>query len=105
MANPTPGKWQQSGNIIYSENGVICELSEIRKGTTINHQPIDIGSPDWDEAMANGRIIIAAPELLAALKAIIETCNVRIDDPRCKYFDAARAAIAKAEGGRTVQLT
>lgn len=98
MANPTPGKWQQSGNIIYSENGVICELSEIRKGTTINHQPIDIGSPDWDEAMANGKIIIAAPELLAACKMALATLDIHgLEDG-----DTAarlRVAIAKAEGG------
>jgi len=38
----------------------------------------------------------AVPDLLEALRRIVETCNVRIDDPRCDHFDAARAAIAKA---------
>ena len=37
-------------------------------------------------------------ELLEAAKGIIESTGVRIDDPRIKHFDAARAAIAKAEG-------
>jgi len=35
--------------------------------------------------------------LRATLKNIIDTCNVRIDDPRCKYFDAARAALKDEE--------
>lgn len=39
-------------------------------------------------------------ELLAALKSLLSVVNVRIDDPRTQQFDAARAAIAKAEGAR-----
>ena len=37
-------------------------------------------------------------EMLAALKSLLSVVNVRIDDPRTQHFDAARAAIAKAEG-------
>jgi len=42
---------------------------------------------------ANARLCSAAPDLLAALKAV-----VRIADRKTVEFDAARAAIAKAEG-------
>jgi len=38
-------------------------------------------------------LIAAAPELLAALKAVVAIADRRTDE-----FDAARAAIAKAEG-------
>lgn len=66
----TPGDWQQSGNIIYSQdNGVICQLSEIREGDFIQHRPVKISSPDWDEAMANGQLIKAAPDLLRLYEA------------------------------------
>jgi hypothetical protein len=37
-------------------------------------------------------------ELMAALKDLLSVASVRIDDPRIAKFDAARAAIAKAEG-------
>ena len=45
------------------------------------------------EAIANGRLIAAAPELLEALKGV-----VRVADRATQEFDAARAAIAKATG-------
>ena len=51
------------------------------------------------DVAANARLVAASPELLAALKAIMngQLCgDVDLDAPR---FEAARAAIAKAEGG------
>ena len=49
-----------------------------------------------DEANANARLISAAPDLLAALQELVLAPNkVRPE----KYWDAARAAIAKATGG------
>ena len=53
---------------------------------------------DWDEASANLRLISAAPELLAALKAVLSVANMRIDDACIGVFDDARKAIAKATG-------
>ena len=46
-------------------------------------------------------LIAAAPDLLVALQALLAEVNVRIDDPRCATFDAARAAIAKATASPT----
>jgi hypothetical protein len=56
------------------------------------------GAPESeDERCANARLIAAAPDLLAALKAIVNRAD---DSPMCwPEFDAARAAIARAEGG------
>ena len=42
---------------------------------------------------ADAHLIEAAPELLAALKVVVAIADRRTDE-----FDAARAAIAKAEG-------
>lgn len=49
---------------------------------------------DWEEMQeANGRLVSAAPELLAALQGVL-----RVADRQTDEFYAARAAIAKATG-------
>jgi len=50
------------------------------------------------EESANARLIAAAPELLAALKEIAELTSKRQLPLTVQINDAARAAIAKAEG-------
>jgi hypothetical protein len=52
---------------------------------------LPVGVRDIGEA--NAALISAAPDLLAALKEV-----VRISDRKHDAWDAARAAIAKAEG-------
>ena len=47
---------------------------------------------------ANARLLVAAPDLMEALQGILGVIAVRIDDPRIKQFDAARAARTKATG-------
>lgn len=61
---------------------------------------IDFGVAEAYGAEANARLIAAAPQLLEALKALVSTLypGFRLDDPRHVIFDAAKAAIAKAEG-------
>jgi hypothetical protein len=49
-----------------------------------------------DEREANARLISAAPELLAALQAV-----VAISDRKHDAWDEAKAAIAKATGGQS----
>lgn len=89
----TPGPWRYcktNGSPTHGEHVIAGAkpgyLAEVR----------DCGSGDVG---ANARLIAAAPELLAALQAIVSSCGVRIDDPRVLHFDAAYAAIAKATGG------
>ena len=55
---------------------------------------IDDRLPNAIELAANARLIAAAPDLLAALIGV-----VKVADRATVEFDAARAAIAKAEGG------
>lgn len=63
----------------------ICRVSPL---TTID---------DQDEA--NASLIAAAPELLAALEGLISIGKRDLSNPKYDgYFEAARAAIAKAEG-------
>lgn len=51
------------------------------------------GSAANPDVMDDANLIAAAPELLEALKGV-----VRVADRNTVEFDAARAAIAKAEG-------
>jgi hypothetical protein len=47
-----------------------------------------------ERAEADARLIAAAPEMLEALKGLLD----RFYAPACPEWDAVRAAIAKAEG-------
>jgi hypothetical protein len=55
-------------------------------------------------ARANASVIAAAPDMLAALKGLLAqnlalAHEIKSSDPLwCKWWDQARAAIAKAEG-------
>ena len=80
----TKGPWDVLDRAILSENlntygnWIVCEM------------------PDRDnirEDMENARLISAAPDLLAALKGLVED-----DLFSCEYFDMAKRAIARAEG-------
>jgi len=56
------------------------------------------------EAIANARLMAASPELLAALRGMLEYfCEAGIDDySDTETVQAARAAIARATGDQTV---
>jgi hypothetical protein len=64
--------------------------------------------PDWEDGLAettaNARLMAAAPELLEALKGMIEYfVDCSIDDySDTETMQAARAAIAKATGDQTI---
>jgi hypothetical protein len=51
-----------------------------------------------DEALANARLIAAAPDLVAALKAVVDELPVpaRASNTRVRVYEAAKAALAKA---------
>ena len=103
----TPGPWQiewnaaQSGEGHYiTDSNDMGELSRI--AAVLFHDDAD------GETRANARLLAAAPELLAACKSMIEWDD-REHDHAVDFsarmalcdaaFNAARAAIAKAEGG------
>lgn len=78
----TKGPWRASGEHVFSVSG---RLTVTRA---------DYGTES--ERLANAQLIAAAPEMLAALEDLVNS----FEKHRPKtYWDAARAAIAKAKGG------
>jgi hypothetical protein len=102
----TPGPWRVEGPDdepygqigVFAAHHLVCELWQ-------DDAPVR----DYNEAQwANARLIAAAPELLAALRAVVESFGPWHDDDcpcddtcSCSakpVHDAVNAAIAKAEG-------
>jgi len=90
------GPWEQLGTMIFEPRyGVICELSEPHpESMCVEHQRPKLGSDGWDEAMVHGRLITAAPKLLAALKDEVRAMRYDGREPA----EATLIVIAEAEG-------
>ena len=90
----TAGPWHyregHNGEFLIScESGGFAPLARVKgdKRTTLKN------------AKANACLMAAAPDLLAALYAMMDNCyDPDRDDEIVKAFDTARDAIAKAEG-------
>ncbi len=88
----TPGPWK-------------CDLSDDHGGVYSIAGPDDeYGAATLELSEENARLIAAAPDLLTALKALVLEVELK-DNPsdegaseHCEQMDAARSAIAKAEG-------
>lgn len=101
----TPGPWiaaKGAGWLVTRPNAQERREAAIAVGMT--PAVTIVGTPynwfDEEESEANARLIAAAPELLEALKALVNNCADYEPWQRpCLTFDNARAAIAKAEGG------
>jgi hypothetical protein len=90
MTKHTPGPWVQEGRHVEAFDGKECVMG------------IEIYGPE-DEALANARLIAAAPELLEVLRftlAELEVSAIRdgLEPEELVAVTKARAAIAKAEG-------
>lgn len=111
MSKHTPGPWYANGAYVSKirDSGYTLPITRV-----YNQQSGSPGiEPDMTlaEAQANARLIAAAPDLLAALKAVTPHafghskpgCKGGVRDPEncdvCKAIWAARDAIDKAEGG------
>ena len=81
----TPGPWYLHDGLmgyeIHNKNLIVAHITT---------------EPNAVSEDANARLIAAAPELLEALEALIGADGP--DYIRSKYWDMARAAIAKARG-------
>jgi hypothetical protein len=84
MSKHTPGPWVSG---LRADGGRINVYADDTMATRICR--VETGAED-------ARIVAAAPDLLAALIAV-----VRVADRTTVEFDAARAAIAKARGGES----
>lgn len=105
MSKHTPGPWKAEGY-----KGLVVNGPD---GVTLACAP---GGKNIEETIANAHLIAAAPDLLAALKAVVD--NVDRGDSILRWsphyvsenaldtddfgnLDSARAAIARAEGRDT----
>lgn len=75
LAATTQGTWDTYGSQVYSNEGNICEMSEVHKFEVIKHEHIDISSPDWNEAMANAKFIAHTRDDILWLIEQIEKCQ------------------------------
>lgn len=87
----TPGPWEVAG-LCCDAVGTEFDSAWYK---AICHRPERTGGKLTDEYNSNMRLIAAAPELLEALRFIINDCSRMI--PKCAE-DKARAAINKALG-------
>ena len=85
----TAGPWTAHGRGVFAGDVHVATSAHPRD---IEEHP-DGRYPDYDSSLANARLMAAAPDLLAALKEV-----VRLSDRKHDAWDAARIAIAKAEG-------
>lgn len=102
-AKHTPGPWQvHHGNPLQ-----VCDADGERRGCAPIANAWTPTSQITGEAVANARLVAAAPELLAALKEAIDAVKV-FHGPNCwEIYEANapemrrwRAAIAKATGSQ-----
>ena len=76
---PIGKNWSQLGSTIYAESddtntgGVICELSEPLASEFIQHHPLQIDSPHWEEQMKNAAVIVEAYNLLDLVHRFLES--------------------------------
>jgi hypothetical protein len=88
-SNHTPGPWSSN----HLTSAPLKEWSlKVKKGRRV------IAEVPYQDYMTwtNARLIAAAPDLLEALKAAVADWDTEVS--RGRWLDAARAAIAKAEG-------
>lgn len=64
------GPWKQSGDIVFAPDTqmVICQLSDPFV-EHVTHNELDFGAFGWKQAMANGKAIVAVPDLIVACEA------------------------------------
>lgn len=88
MTNPTGGEWKTYASFIYSNEGNICTLSDPKASREIGYTPLDIGSDNWDEAIANGKLIVDA---VKAYRKVIELFGLNWQDELAKLKDISEA--------------
>lgn len=92
-AKHTPGEWE-----LRHERHLGKTTHVVKIGTASVYFNRGIGQTE-EEAVANGKLIASAPELLAALEALLEQADLgEVDEETKPIVDQARAAIRKATG-------
>lgn len=86
----TQGPWhvgeRKQASVVYDESGYAIANAEVYHG-----------KHSYDESLANARLIAAAPELLEALRALVEMADEKVTVSRThEIASQARAALEKA---------
>lgn len=107
MSSHTAGPWKaEASSVSFSLKIVEDKFRGNDIASVWAHNPMSSGAkhmPSMDEMEANARLISAAPELLAALEALLEHAEKYLDFGSVEGKEqaiqlASRAAIAKARG-------
>lgn len=95
----TPGPWRTSAARLDKDATAAME-GRVVEVSAHGWAQLAVVAVEHQKGEANARLIAAAPDLLAAAKAVFETCPVDYDiNARWQAtWDALVAAIAKAEG-------
>lgn len=104
----TPGPWRQNGSLITAQGDFGTTIASLPCKCDAVPRFADAAARDFAERDANARLIAAAPDLLAALRQLRNSCEMpwmqtRMRGASCGNdveiaLNAARAAVAKAEG-------
>lgn len=103
-AQHTPGPWHFIGDsLTHRQFDIYAPNQPLGQHVcTVNNLSVEkLYTRDAGVALANARLIAAAPDLLAALQALIGEADlgeIDHDEETRQLLDAARAAIAKATG-------
>lgn len=82
-----------------SYGGDVCDCYAMSDPQSLSTRNGGTSRPlPFRDAEANARLIAAAPDLLAALRAMVCRCEPDTDGADRRMWEDARAAIAKAEG-------
>lgn len=93
MNKHTAAPWESTAST--PEDGFECFFIHAGEGYS-QRQIATVNGPQDEKGEANARLIAAAPELLEALKDVLD--RVSIDDWNEKVYYQAQVAIAKATG-------
>lgn len=92
-AQPYPGPWK----VVYCDDGTVWVQDSSAEGLVVCDIPGDMETIEGRE-LANADLIAAAPELLAALKAVVQRYGPSVTFlPETGAWGMALAAINKAE--------
>ena len=113
MSEPTKTPWEICGaSIIWSPSGkaTVAAVSEPRGANTVQYVPLELGSPDFEEACANAAHIVRCVNsfegLVTALKHAMDLIKDQPDasniirELNAEVYEEGRAAIAAAKGQR-----
>lgn len=94
----TPGPWEFNADrdemTVHVQGGIIASVFTPDDSPCFCPDSDEEAEKVWQECIANGHLLSAAPQLLAIAKIVIEEMGIEDTD----HYDDLVAAIKKAEG-------